>query len=286
MTSYVPRRLRHALARFKVVRDLQELGKRMRYRSVRVVQRSPYDNIYHCCTQKTATQWIRAIFTDPIAYRYTGLDVLPYPHLGLRFAHFDSPFPRRTFAITLPIDYPTYLSIPKPARYKTFFVLRDPRDIVVSWYFSAKYSHLPFGPIPGLRGDLEKLDLHEGLRYMIDKLEDWGSFWAQRSWMDVAEDRENIKIYRYEDLARDNRSFLLQLFDYLDIDMPEKDFTVLYERHTFQKHSRGRQQGEEDAYSHYRKGMVGDWKNHFDRSTTAYFRQVTDDLLEVLGYEE
>jgi len=286
MTSYVPRRLRHALARFKVVRDLQELGRRMRRKSVRVVQRSRYDNIYHCCTQKTATQWIRAIFTDPIAYRYTGLDVLPYPHLGLRFAHFDSPFPRRTFAATLPIDYPTYLSIPKPERYKTFFILRDPRDIVVSWYFSAKYSHLPFGPIPGLRGDLENLDLREGLRYMIDKLEDWGSFWAQRSWMEVTEDRENIKIYRYEDLASDNRSFLQQLFDYLDIAMPEKDFTVLYERHTFVKHSRGRKQGEEDLYSHYRKGMAGDWKNHFDRSTMAYFRQVTEDLLEVLGYQE
>jgi hypothetical protein len=285
MTHYVPRRLRHALARFKVVRDLQELGRRVRHLSVRVARRSPYDNIYHCCTQKTATQWIRAIFTDPITYKYTGLKVLPYPDWGLRFAHFDGPFPRRTIAATMPIDYPTYLSIPKPARYKTFFVLRDPRDIVVSWYFSAKYSHLPFGRIPGLRDELEKLDLVEGLRYMIDQLEDWGLFWAQRSWMDVAEDREIIEIFRYEDLARDNRSFLQQLFDYLDIVLPEQEFNALFEKHTFEKHSRGRSQGEEDRYSHYRKGTVGDWRNHFDRSTMAYFRGVTQDLLEVLGYE-
>lgn len=286
MTTFVPRRLRHALARFQVVRDLQELGRRMRNRTVRVVQRSRYDNIYHCCTQKTATQWIRAIFTDPIAYKHTGLEVLPYPHLGLRFAHFDGPLPRRTFAVSLPIDYPTYLSIPKPASYRTFFVLRDPRDIVVSWYFSAKYSHLPFGPIPGLRGALEKLDLREGLRYMIDTLEDWGSFQAQRSWMDVKEDRELIEIYRYEDLARDNHSFLRQLFDYLDIAMPEQEFRALCERHSFERHSRGRRQGEEDLHSHYRKGTAGDWRNHFDRSTTAYFRQVTRDLVEVLGYQE
>lgn len=285
MTHYVPRRLRHALARFKVVRDLQELGRRMRRRMVRVVQRSPYDNIYHCCTQKTATQWIRAIFTDPITYKYTGLEVLPYPHLGLRFAHFDGPFPRRTVAVSLPIDYPTYLSIPKPASYKTFFVLRDPRDIVVSWYFSARYSHLPFGPIPGLRGDLETLGLHDGLKYMIDKLEGWGSFWAQRSWMEATDDREHVRVFRYEDLARDNRSFLQQLYDYLDILMPQQQFTALYERHTFEKHSRGRSQGQENRYSHYRKGTVGDWMNHFDHSTMAYFREVTGDLLEVLGYK-
>jgi len=286
MTSHIPIRLRHALARFRVVRELQELGRRMRRRSTRVVRPSRYDNIYHCCTQKTATQWIRAIFSDPIAYRYTGLDVLPYPHLGLRFAHFDRPFPRRTFAATLPIAYPTYLSIPKPQEYKAFFILRDPRDIVVSWYFSAKYSHLPFGPIPELRTNLEKLDLQEGLRYMIDRLEDWGSFWAQRSWMEVTEDRENIQVYRYEDLARDNHSFLQQLFDYLDIVMPDEDLSALCQRHTFEKHSKGRKQGEEDRYSHYRKGMAGDWENHFDGATEAHFMQATGDLLEVLGYRE
>jgi hypothetical protein len=205
--------------------------------------------------------------------------------LGLRFVHIDRPFPIRTFAACLPIDYPTYLSIPKPARYKAFFVMRDPRDIVVSWYFSARYSHLPFGPVPGLRGDLEKLDLAEGLRYMIDTLDDWGSFWAQRSWMDITEDRENIEIFRFEQLASDESLFLQRLFDYLDIAMPEQEFTALCERHTFEKHSKGRRKGEEDRLAHYRKGIVGDWRNCFDRSTMAYFRQITEDLLEVLGYE-
>jgi hypothetical protein len=293
MKRYVPRSLRHALARFKVVRDLQELGRRLRNRSVRVVQRSPHDNIYHCCTQKTATQWIRAIFTDPITYRHTGLQVLPYAHLGLnlpplglRFVRFDRPFPTGTFAACLPIGYPTYLSIPKPERYKAFFVLRDPRDIVVSWYFSAMYSHLPFGPIPGLRADLEKLDFADGMRHMIDTLDEWGSFSAQRSWMEITEDRERIAIFRFEDLASDERLFLQQLFEYLDIAIPEQELTMLCNRHTFERHSKGRRPGEEDRLSHYRKGIVGDWRNHFDRSTTAYFRQVTGDLLEVLGYQD
>ncbi len=293
MLRHVPRRMRHTLAQYKAVRDLQEFGRRLRNRSVRVVRQSRYDNIYHCCTQKTATQWIRAIFTDPIAYRYTGLDVLPYahlslnyPHLGLRFVHIDRPLPKRTFAACLPIDYPTYLSIPKPDRYKAFFVLRDPRDITVSWYFSARYSHVPFGPIPGLRADLEKLNLADGLRYMIDTLDDWGSFSAQRSWMDISEDQESTAIFRFEDLASDERLFLQRLFEYLDIAMPEQEFATLCERHTFAKHSKGRSPGEEDRFSHYRKGIVGDWRNHFDRSTMAYFRQVTQDLLEVLGYQE
>ncbi len=104
--------------------------------------------------------------------------------------------------------------------------------------------------------------------------------------MHLIEDREHIEIFRFEDLASDERLFLRRLFDHLDIAMPEREFSALCEQHTFEKHSRGRSQGEEDRYSHYRKGIVGDWRNHFDPSTLAYFKQVTQDLLRVLGYSE
>ena len=39
---------------------------------------SPFDNVYHCCTQKTASQWFRGIFADPAFADHTGLEEVPF----------------------------------------------------------------------------------------------------------------------------------------------------------------------------------------------------------------
>ncbi len=278
------------------------------YSRKKILDRSPYKNIYHCCTQKTASQWFKKIFSDPIVYQYTGLEVFPFESLfdQLQNTFKDQSLPKYvtippllykeypihpappicTISSPLYISYLTYLSLSRKQKHKTFFVLRDPRDIVISWYFSVKYSHGSIGLISTFRDDLEKLSLAEGLCYSIDKLEERGIFFGQRSWMNISEDKENIRIFRYEDLVFDNRSFLRQLFDYLNIVIPEKRFLELYERYKFEKLSGGRKQGVTEINSHYRKGVAGDWMNYFDNAIMTHFRQVTGDLLEVLGYSE
>ncbi len=286
MFTSVAIRLRRKLGGIKGAIRLYEMCRRFRSNCVKVLRKSPYENIYHCCTQKTASQWLRAILSDPTVLKYTGLNVLPYVQLGLNYASFSGPLPSRTIGVHLYIGYSAYLTIPKPSAYKTFFILRDPRDIIVSWYFSARFSHVPIDPIPDLRKDLQKMNFHEGMKYMIDRLDEWGSFEAQRSWINADKDTEKIRIFRYEDLSRDNLAFLKQLFDYLNILMPEDKLLSLYGRHRFEKHSGLRKQGVEDQHSHYRKGISGDWKNYFDSSIENYFRRKTGDLLEALGYGE
>jgi hypothetical protein len=282
--NQLQRQLKNRLAELPALRHMRQSLRQARLRPVRVLYRSPYDNIFHCCTQKTASQWIRAVFLDPVLYQYTGLDVWPYEHLGLRFAHFDTPLPIDRFIAHLYVDYWTYLAIPKPPQYRTFFVLRDPRDIVVSWYFSARYSHLPFEPIPDLRTDLEKLDLTRGLIYIIDRLEDWGSFQAQKSWLQATAGGEPVHIFRYEELAHDHHGFLRELCSFLEIPIPPRQLAILAQKHAFERHSSGRTQGTEDRLSHYRKGVAGDWRLCFDPLVTAHFAKVTQDLVRVLGY--
>ncbi len=280
MGSEVLAEFKRKVAKSKAFSPLRKL-----YRRSRVVRQLPYDNIFHCCTQKTASQWFRAIFNDPTFFAYTGLDIEPYRELGLRQATFDRPFPKGKVVTALYISYPTFLSITKPHPYKAFFVLRDPRDTVVSWYFHGKNSQSQIPPMPDLRRDLNQLDLHDGLKYMIDRLEEYGSFEAQRSWV-LEPDANTPRIFRYEDLSRDNAGFLKLLFQYLDVEMPDGEFTALVQRHTFKKHSGGREQGQEDQYAHSRKGVAGDWKNYFDDGVSEHFRSVTGDTLEILGYAD
>jgi hypothetical protein len=256
------------------------------YDRLEVIRRSPYQNIYYCCTQRTGSQWFKRILRDPVFYQYTGLRVYRKVELGLKQAKFDGPLPEGTIGTHLYIGYPTYLSIPKPARYRTFFVLRDPRDIAVSWYFAARYSHAPVDPIPRLRKELRKLRLQDGLKYSIDSLEEFGLFWAQRSWMSIKNDRDMIRVFRYEDLSKNNRKFLEDLFYYMQVAMPDHELAALCDRHAFTQVTGGREAGVEDKHHHYRKGVAGDWQNYFDSSLRRHFREVTGDLLDVLGYPD
>jgi hypothetical protein len=260
----------------KVVGATRRLG-------LNTLARSDYTNVYHCCVQKTASQWFKNVLSDPVVYRYTGLRVKAYPQIALA-GHTDlaDAVPRRVVAAHLYADHATYAAIPKPARFRTFFVTRDPRDIVVSFYFSSKYSHPDLAYISEVRRCLEGLDDAAGMRFCTDFLSGLGLFDAQRSWAEAAD--EDVRIFRYETLATDEAGLLRDLFDYLGIDMPGILREQLLARHTFSVKAGGRHQGEEDQHSHYRKGAVGDWRDAFDEATRTHFDRVTGDLVAVLGY--
>ena len=53
----------------------------------------------------------------------------------------------------------------------------------------------------------------------------------------------------------------------------------------FSRLARGRTQGEENTKSHFRKGISGDWKNHFNHDHKDYFKKYYNEILVKLGYE-
>jgi hypothetical protein len=54
---------------------------------------------------------------------------------------------------------------------------------------------------------------------------------------------------------------------------------------SFERLSEGREQGQEDTSSFYRKGVAGDWKNHFTERDKRIFKKEAGELLIELGYE-
>lgn len=259
---------------------------------VRVRERSTLVNAYHCCVQKTASQWIRGILSDPRAYRHSGLKAYNYQQRaaegydGRRLTErtFDRPFPPGTIVTPLYLDYDSYRSIPKPAPYRTFFVARDPRDILVSWYFSVKHSHGAMGDVIRNRQALQTLSLADGLVYMLDYMESFGVFRAMSSWLDAPRQDDRVLLFRFEDLTgSDRKPHFEALFRHLGIPIPVEEMGALLADHSFERLS-GRSTGSEDRRSHYRKGVAGDWKNHFDDRVRARVNEIAGKLVERWGY--
>jgi hypothetical protein len=247
--------------------------------SVPVVARSEFENIYHCAVRKTASQWIKAVFSDPIVYRYSGL--LPHDPRYYKWRH-PEPFPTGRVALSLFISHKRFAAIPKPDRYRAFYVLRDPRDMVVSSYFSTRNSHAPMGDIPVLRRVLQDKPQKDGMLYLIDHLAAKGTFKALRSWA-VASAGETIRLFRYEDLTGEQqRDEVDRLMRHCGIVIPPDELTTLLSRYSFSRMQGGR--AAVGSVSHYRKGKAGDWQNHFDDDIYDAFDAATGNLVELLGY--
>ena len=113
-------------------------------------------DVYHCCMPKTGSQWIRAILSDPKVHVYSGLTSFKFQETESGVSstrmvpdpRFEEALPINTIATPVFADYASYARIPKPAAFKTFFVMRDPRDIVVSWYFSSSIRTRSWGASP------------------------------------------------------------------------------------------------------------------------------------------
>lgn len=257
-----------------------------------VRRRAASVNLYHCCVHKTASQWLRALLSDRRVFRYCGLEPYSYEaHLPggadlrpLTERRFAAPFPERTIVSPLYVDFEGFASLPKPARYRAFFVPRDPRDLVVSMYFSWRYSHPPMGEIPRLRAELEGMDEQAGYRYTAETMAAAGEFDALASWAQAGERDPNVRIFSYEELTGpQGATALQQLFAHLGIELPARTFAALVADHAFERVA-GRPRGEEDPRAHNRAGVAGDWRRRFDAGTAAHVEQVTGGLAAALGY--
>jgi hypothetical protein len=198
-----------------------------------------------------------------------------------------------------------------------FHIIRDPRDIVVSAYFSHLYSH-PTKEWPALvnhRKKLQKASKEEGLHLEMEFRK--GEFECLYDW-DYSQ--SNVLELKMEDMIRSPYETIVKAFSYLRIvdDIPSMkkrfififvsainrlktkglipirisqqkvpvDAILLYSyQNSFSRKSKGRKQGEENIKSHYRKGIAGDWKNHFTKEHIYYFKKNYNDLLIKLGYE-
>lgn len=161
-------------------------------------------------------------------------------------------------------------------------VIRDPRDALVSQYFSWRNSHkYNSQEIVQVRKVLRGLSPREGMLWLIDndKLMLSRQF---RAWPVSEHDR--VKHVRYEDMLVDFNATIFDILEYFRLPVHEDEIEIIRNETSFESVT-GRQRGDVRVNRHLRKGVAGDWLNHFDHEITARFDLVYGELVEELGYE-
>ncbi len=151
-------------------------------------------------------------------------------------------------------------------------VIRDVRDCIVSAWFH----NLRLNPEQSQRLDatLDEFALlvADGWR---DSIEAHLNFAAQNS--------DAIMTLRYEDLSTDPRSSLRRTLEFLHVTNSDAALDACLGGSDFHTLS-GRKNGAEDPASFFRKGIVGDWRNHLSGRTHTEILRRCGELMRQFGY--
>jgi hypothetical protein len=161
-------------------------------------------------------------------------------------------------------------------RYAVLF--RDLRDVAVSNIFYVR--NTPWHPEhPWYRGK----SVQEGLAVFAERtLEDYAN-WV-RSWQQNA-DPERSLILRYEEMLGDVEGCLRRLAGLFELDATDERIREIAEKNSFSRMSGGRNRGEASETAFVRKGVAGDWRNHFTPALCDLYKQRIGRFLIEFGYE-
>jgi hypothetical protein len=99
---------------------------------------------------------------------------------------------------------------------------------------------------------------------------------------------------RYEELLGNSTPNFAKVLRFIGVAQNVDSLAeVIVERNRFERLSmgkrvwqNGRKPGQENATSHFRKGITGDWKNYMKPEHIARFKEVAGQQLIELGYEQ
>lgn len=154
---------------------------------------------------------------------------------------------------------------------KRINIIRDPRDVVVS-YFYYLYYFLPYKnqgrkEIPHYASEENQKNLSATFHKVFNE---WPThYWSWRDCVDVS--------VRYEDLHRNGVGTLRTVLDKLSLKVNEKLIAEAIQLNKFTKFTK--KEVENSNHLFFRKGVVGDYKNHLD---TEMIKELEEKLANVL----
>ncbi|MGH7124253.1 MAG: sulfotransferase family protein [Stellaceae bacterium] len=156
---------------------------------------------------------------------------------------------------------------------KCIHIVRDPRDAGVSHWHMVRRT-----VTAEMQGRM--LPMHETVKQFADL---WIA--AIQSGLQFAAMHPNRYCdLRYEDLISEPVPTLARLCRFLGVDDRSAVVKLCLDKASFARLSGGRAPGQEDNQSFFRKGIIGDWRNHLDAATNEHILAKAGELMRGYGY--
>jgi hypothetical protein len=230
--------------------------------------------------QKAGSQWIKALFSHPVVRAHTGTFTLP--QLDYQLTPPKHGFPAGTFVPGFYGSYQEYVALPKRHPHRLVYLGRDPRDVIVSGYWSAVETHrvTHLQEVEDFRVQLKGMSMEDALLALIESCRDY--FADMATWIDV--DDPTVARFRLEDVREDNEGAVRAMLAHCNVTLsPDELATVLQETSRDALRARDLENRAAGQESHYRDRP----SRHQDVFTAVHhakMEEVAPGLVEKLGY--
>ena len=168
------------------------------------------------------------------------------------------------------------------------YLVRDGRDVMTSYYhyeYAYKRGQKIFEPGMPLKSRLHRARWKlqttfvksDFSQYLRKRGPEWGEH--VMDWLES----EQISIIKYEDMIENTSGALRALYTKLGLDAESTVIDKAVDVFCFDRMT-GRNAGKEEKGAFFRKGVAGDWINHFSKDDEEYFESVSGAALKRLGY--
>ncbi len=167
-----------------------------------------------------------------------------------------------------------YRTVPNIENYRVLLILRDPRDVLTSMYFSNAYSHSPVSKkLVEKRTSVREMDIEEFVLQKAPLIKDRYADYIQHLL-----NKPSVLFLRYEDMVGDFPTWINELAAHTYMDEKEDIIQHFIESLSFKVEK-------EDKHSHIRNIQPGDYLRKLSKSTIEELNAIFGTILTDLGYE-
>ena len=167
-----------------------------------------------------------------------------------------------------------FIDIPKLEKYRILLMLRDPRDVLTSLYFSSAYSHAD-SPALGVLKDRQKALGQTIDEFVIDKSDLY--LQRYRQYCQNLFGKPNVLFVKYEEMVTDFNTWFNKVTDFLELNVSQKLVNQIASTADFKVEK-------EDIYAHKRQVMPGEHKRKLKPETISLLNSKFHEVLSTLDY--
>ena len=160
---------------------------------------------------------------------------------------------------------------------KNLILVRDPRDMLVSLYYSISKSHVALNDKDGSwereRAEVQSKQLNE---FVLERSFSYAEYFK---WYGNAFQGVDVKAVRYEDIIYRKLDWMVELIEWLELPLERDILQKVVAKHDVLP-------SKEDEGSHIRQVHPGNYKSKLERETIMKLNRRLINFLETYGYED